>query len=126
MNILQSLNLTQNTNNSYSIIQLLSFILIFAFILILAYYFTKFLAGYKIKSMKKQNINVIETISIGNANIHIIKACGEFFLISSSKEGIRFLTKVDGENIVYNNSQSFTGNLNNYLEKYKNKGDKTN
>lgn len=93
-------------NNSSSFLglgwQLLSIILVFAFVLLLAYYSTRFVAGAKIKNMKKTNMKVVETISLGLNHIHIIKVGKQHFIISQSKEGIRMLSEIDGEELIIN------------------------
>lgn len=79
--------------------QLIFILLIFALVLYLSYYFTKFIAGAKIKNMRRANMKVIETISIGFNNLHIVQVNKQYFLLSSSKEGIRMLAELDKDGI---------------------------
>lgn len=84
-----------NWSSTFSIIgQFFSLICIFIFILFLTFYTTKFLANFKIKSTTKGNINIIETTSIGTNYIHILKVSNQYFLVSSSKEGIRLISEL--------------------------------
>ncbi|WP_317367329.1 flagellar biosynthetic protein FliO [uncultured Tyzzerella sp.] len=91
---------SQSTNFLEMAFQLIFLIFVFVAVIFLAYYSTKFIAGAKIKTMEKNNMKVIETISIGFNNIHIIKVNKQYFLISSSKEGIRILSEINGEDLI--------------------------
>ena len=82
--------------------QLVFLIFVFVVIIFLAYYSTKFIAGSKIKNMSKNNMKVIETISIGFNHIHIIQVNKQYFLVSSSKEGIRMLSEINGHDLIIN------------------------
>lgn len=82
--------------------QLIFLIFVFVVIIFLAYYSTKFIAGSKIKNMSKNNMKVIETISIGFNHIHIIQVNKQYFLVSSSKEGIRMLSEINGHDLIIN------------------------
>ncbi len=84
--------------------QLIFLIIVFVIVILLAYYSTKFIAGTKIKNMKKNNMKIIESISIGFNHIHIIEVNKQYFLISSSKEGIRMLSEIDGNNLILSSS----------------------
>ncbi|MDE6182727.1 MAG: flagellar biosynthetic protein FliO, partial [Eubacteriales bacterium] len=75
--------------------QLIFLIFVFIFVIFLAYYTTKIFAGAKMKTMKNNNMKIIETISIGFNNLHILDINIKYYLISSSKEGIRYLTELD-------------------------------
>ena len=82
--------------------QLIFLIFVFVVIIFLAYYSTKFIAGSKIKNMSKNNMKVIETISIAFNHIHIIQVNKQYFLVSSSKEGIRMLSEINGHDLIIN------------------------
>lgn len=108
--------------------QLIFLIFIFVVVIALAYYSTKLIAGAKIKTMSKNNMKVIETISIGFNHLHIIKVNKQYFLVSSSKEGIRMLSEIDGEDITINEDNvqqlAFEKYLKQYLNNIKNKDKK--
>ncbi len=126
---------SQSTNFLEMAFQLIFLIFVFVAVIFLAYYSTKFIAGAKIKTMEKNNMKVIETISIGFNNIHIIKVNKQYFLISSSKEGIRILSEINEDGIRYLtelnkedislenfiNKISFEENLKMYLKNAKDK-----
>ncbi|WP_250278431.1 flagellar biosynthetic protein FliO [[Clostridium] colinum] len=98
--------------------QLIFLILIFIFVIFLAYYSTKFIANAKIKNMTKNNMKIIETISIGFNYVHIIQVNKQYFLISSSKEGIRILTEIDGKDLIINENNSQSLPFEKYLKQY--------
>lgn len=105
--------------------QLIFLIFAFLVILFLAYYTTKIFAGAKMKTMKNNNMKIVETISIGFNNLHILQINEKYYLISSSKEGIRYLKELDKEEIVIENKElsliPFEENFKSYLEKFKTK-----
>ena len=107
-----------------SIFQILSILFIFIFVIFLAYISTKLIASNKMKNMKSSNMQIIESVNLGFNSLHILKINEKFYLISSSKEGIRYLTELDKENISLENFQntiSFDENLKLYLKKAKDK-----
>lgn len=101
-------------------LQLLSLIIIFLIIVFMAYYVTKTFANTKLNSMKNNNMKIIETISIGFNNLHILKINEDYYLISSSKEGIRYLTMLNKESISELPLQENLSNTNfkNYINKF--------
>lgn len=100
------------------VFQLIFLIIIFLVILYLAYYSTRIIAGSKIKNMRKNNIKIIETISIGFNHIHIVEVNKQYFLISSSKEGIRMLSEIDGEGLIIKDEKLESFQFENYFKNY--------
>ena len=100
--------------------QLIFLIFVFVAIIFLAYYSTKFIAGSKIKNMSKNNMKVIETISIGFNHIHIIQVNKQYFLISSSKDGIRMLSEINGDDLIINQDNIPTLPFEKHLKQYLN------
>lgn len=104
--------------------QILNVIFIFLLVIFLAYITTKIIAGKKIKTMKGNNMQIIETIPLGFNSLHILKVNEKFYLISSSKEGIQYLTELNKDDISldnFENTVSFEENLKLYLKKAKDK-----
>ena len=105
--------------------QLISLIVIFLIVIFLAYNTTKIFANTKTKSMKNNNMKIIETISIGFNHLHILQINQKFYLISSSKEGIKYLAELDKSDIIIqehsNSLPNFEVNFKSYLEKLKTK-----
>lgn len=120
---------SQSTSFLEMAFQLIFLIFVFVVVIFLAYYSTKFIAGAKIKTMTKNNMKVIETISIGVHHIHIIQVNKQYFLISSSKEGIRILSEINGEDLIINddnniNELPFEKQLKQYINNIKKKDKK--
>ena len=115
---------SQSTSFLEMAFQLIFIIFIFVVVVFLAYYSTKFIAGAKIKTMSKNNMKVIETISIGLHHIHIVKVNKQYFLISSSKEGIRMLSEINGDDLIIQdnpNQLPFDKQLKQYINNIKDK-----
>ena len=128
-NFLSNLYSNNWSSNFAALGQFFSIIAIFIFILFLTYYTTKFIANFKMKSTSKGNISIIETISIGTSHLHIIKVSNQHFLVSSSKDGFKFMTEIkdfEPQNIslTENSKQNFIEYFNKHLGKLKNKGGK--
>nr|WP_317358309.1 flagellar biosynthetic protein FliO [uncultured Tyzzerella sp.] len=118
---------SQSTSFLEMAFQLIFLIFIFVLVIFLAYYATRFIAGAKMKNMTKNNMKILETISIGFHHIHIIQVNKQYFLISSSKEGIRMLSEIDGENLEINNNEPslpFEKQLKQYMNNIKTKDKK--
>lgn len=121
MIILSNITKSQSPDFLGMAFQLILLIIVFIFVIFLAYYSTKFIAGFKIKNMTKNNMKILETISIGYNNIHIIQVNKQYFLISSSKEGVRMLSEIDGTDLVFTqnnfNNLSFDKHFKQHLKK---------
>ncbi len=120
---------SQSTSFLEMAFQLIFLIFVFVVVIFLAYYSTKFIAGAKIKNMSKLNMKVIETISIGFHHIHIIQVNKQYFLISSSKEGIRMLSEINGDDLIINDNNNinqlpFEKQLKQYINNIKSKDKK--
>ena len=120
---------SQSTSFLEMAFQLIFLIFVFVVVIFLAYYSTKFIAGAKIKNMSKLNMKVIETISIGFHHIHIIQVNKQYFLISSSKEGIRMLSEINGDDLIINDNNNinqlpFEKQLKQYINSIKSKDKK--
>lgn len=101
--------------------QLVFLIFVFLLVIFLAYYTTKIFAGAKMKTMRNSNMKIIETISIGFNNLHILQINEKYFLISSSKEGIKYLKELDNNDIIIEDKEviltTFEENFKSYLKK---------
>jgi len=80
--------------------QLTNFIIIFIVVCVLAYFTTRLIAGARYGRLGKRNIQIIETVSVGQAAfIHLVRLGNEFILIGVTKGQINFLTKVANDAI---------------------------
>lgn len=76
-------------------------IVMFIGILVLAYYATKFLGKTQGLHLKGTNIEVIETISIGNGRlIQLIRVGQKYIVIAITKEKIEYLAEIPADQII--------------------------
>ncbi len=112
-------------------LEVILFIVVFGAILFLTYVATRFVAGKTSKAMKGKHISLVETVSLGtDKRIHLIKAGGQHFLISSTSKQVQFLDRVeiqeespepDYENPLENNVFDFKKLFDKYVNNYRNK-----
>lgn len=84
-----------------SFVQLLGVLLIFIFVLVITYITTKWLAGYQKSIGKNKNLQVIETVNVGNNKFVSLIAVGKRYItVAVGKEEIHMLTEVDESDLV--------------------------
>jgi flagellar protein FliO/FliZ len=108
--------------------QVILFLLGFGSILFLAYVTTRYVAGKSNRAMKGKHISIVETISLGlDKRIHLVKAGGQYILISTTSKRIDFLTSIDlgtevlqdDENETNKNKFDFKSIFDKYVNTYK-------
>lgn len=112
----------QDINYLGMFFQIVFIVFVFLIVIFLAYFSTKFIGNTRMRAMKSNNMQIIETISIGFNNLHILKINEKFYLISSSKEGIKYLTELEKNCISFDyikNDFSFEENLKKFFKKNK-------
>jgi len=88
---------------------MLRFIAAIGFVSILAYYATKKMAGASISGRKSTNISVVESINLGGyATVKLVKAGEKYLVLGVTKERISFLSEIDSEQIVSQETIDFT------------------
>ena len=114
------------------ILYILGIVLIFCLITYLAYITTRYIAGKTGAASKGKHIRIIETTILGkDKQLLLIKAGGEYLLLSSSGKDIGLIKEIKleeyDENIVFNrqNPLSFSSFLKNNIDKMKNAINKT-
>lgn len=114
---------TTSTVSTFEIIlQLLFIVFIFALILFLATFSTRIIGGNKMKTMRNNNMKVMETISLGTNYLHIVKVAEQYFLVSSSKEGVGMMTELKSEGLNFEENFeifSFEERLKNCIQNFK-------
>ena len=119
--------LTAGMSNIDNLLQLLGVSILFIFILVITYYTTKFVGGAKLSITKNSNFKVLETYKIAqNKYLQLIQIGTRYFVISVSKDDIRFLTELNENEILKQDDvrlqkSSFTDLLNSSLKKLKDK-----
>ncbi|MCL1988143.1 MAG: flagellar biosynthetic protein FliO [Firmicutes bacterium] len=84
-----------STSTAVDLGQFANFIIVFIVVCILAYFTARLLGGVKYGRLGKRNIEIIETIGVGQAAfVHLVRLGNECVLIGVTKGQITFLTKV--------------------------------
>lgn len=92
--------LTAGMSKWDSIFQLVGVSILFIIILVITYYTTKFVGGAKLGMTKNSNFKVLETFKITqNKYLQLIRVGTRYFVISISKDDIRFLAELNEDEI---------------------------
>ena len=83
-----------------SFLKLMVTLLIFVFVLAITYFTTKWVGGYQKIRMKSKNLQVVETIPIGNNKmISLVKAGTVYLIVSVGKEEMHSLGTLTEEQL---------------------------
>lgn len=102
--------------------QIFTFILSLAFVIVMAIWTTRFVATQRFRSTSK-NLQIVESLGIGGqSSICIIKVGTKYCLVGITKEGVRYLSDVNEDDInlelmTNNRPVDFTNVLSKYLKK---------
>ena len=87
-------------NSLDSFIQLIGTLLIFLFVLVITYFVAKWMGGLQQARMKSHNLNLIETIPVGNnKTIGIVEAGEVYLVVSIGKDEIHLLKELSVEQL---------------------------
>ena len=76
-----------------SFLQLISALLIFVFVLLITYFTARWVGSYQKVRMKSKNLQIIESMSVGNnKTICLLKAGTEYLVVAVGKDEIHTLT----------------------------------
>lgn len=107
MNVLMIMVASQGEN----ILKLITALVVFIVVLGVTYWTTKWIGGYQKNHFTGKNIEYIEGLRLSsNKYIQIFRIGGEYVAFVSCKDGVTFLTKIDKEDLVFdeNNQVSKT------------------
>ena len=83
------MNILMISSSLDSFLKLISVLLVFVFVLAITYVVTRWMAGYQKTQMKSKNLQIIETIPMGNNKmVCLLKAGTEFLVVSVGKDEI--------------------------------------
>ena len=89
------MNILMLSSSLDSFLKLISVLLVFVFVLIVTYAVTRWMAGYQKVKMKSKNLQIIETIPVGNNKmICLLKTGKEYLVVSIGKDEIHPLSKL--------------------------------
>ena len=88
------------TSSFQSVMQLIGVVLIFLVVLALTYLTSKWVGGYQRINMKNKNLQIIESIGVGNNKyIALIKAGEEYLVVAIGKDEITMLAQLTEEQL---------------------------
>lgn len=106
------MNILMLSSSLDSFLKLISVLLVFVFVLAITYVVTRWMAGYQKTQMKSKNLQVIETISMGNNKmICLMKAGTEFLVVSVGKDEIHPLMTLTEDQLTDFSYLNDTGSL---------------
>ncbi len=83
-----------------SVVQFITVIIIFAIVLALTYFSTRLVGGIQKNRYVGSNIEVVESIGVGNNKIaQIIRVGDRYYAIISCKDTVTLLGEIDKENL---------------------------
>lgn len=111
-------------NSLNSFLQLVGVLLIFIFVLVITYLTTRWMGGFQKAHSYNKNLQIVETIRVGNNKMISIIAVGtKYIVVSIGKDEVHFLTELTEEELkALPEQQDHTGNesFQNILNKVKN------
>ena len=120
-------------NIANSIFEFITVSLIFVFVLVLCYFTTRWIAGYEKTRTVRQNLELKESIRLGNnRSIAIIRAgVDKYLVVGFGKDEISLLATLTGDDIIeYDDSMNthttasvYGGAFKDVLDRFKNRGD---
>ena len=88
------------TASMESFLQLISALLIFAFVLLITYFTTRWIGSYQRVRMKSKNLQIIESLSVGNnKSICLLKTGTEYLVVAVGKDEVHPLTTLKEEQL---------------------------
>jgi len=84
-----------------SFLQLIGVLIIFVFVLLITWLTTKWLAGYQKGQTKAKNLQLVETIRVGNNKmISIVKAGKKYYVVSVGKDEVHLLGELSRDDLI--------------------------
>ena len=84
-----------------SVLKLITLLIIFAIVLLVTYYVTVWIGNYQRKSYANGNIQIIEAKQVANNKyIYVARIGNEYFALSSGKDNLSVISKLDEEGLV--------------------------
>ena len=120
------------SSSTESFLELLGVLLIFLFVLVITWLATRYMANFQKSKNAGNNMQVIETISIGNGKYLSLVALGEIYLVVSvGKDEVPLISKITKEELpncvteaAFGHTESFQQLLQRTKEKLGNNSDK--
>lgn len=83
-----------------SFLQLIGVLLIFVFVLVITYFTTRWMGGFQKAQYYNKNLQIVETIRVGNNKMISIIAVGtKYIVVSIGKDEVHYLTEITEEEL---------------------------
>lgn len=83
-----------------SFVQLLGALVIFAFVLVITYFTTRWIGNYQKTNMHNQNLQLIESVGMGNNKfISLVKAGKVYLVVAVGKDEVTLLAQLTEEQL---------------------------
>ena len=90
------------TSSLQSVMELIGVVLIFLVVLLLTYFTSKWIGGYQRINMKNKNMQIIESLSVGNNKyICLVKAGEVYLVVAVGKDEITMLAQLTKEQLTF-------------------------
>ncbi|MDE6208849.1 MAG: flagellar biosynthetic protein FliO [Lachnospiraceae bacterium] len=84
------------------VLRFIALLVVFAIVLGVTYFVTRWIGSFQKEKYSKGNIKIIEAKQIGNNKfIYIAKIGNDYFALSSGKENLSLIGKIDEEGITF-------------------------
>ena len=88
------------SSSFHSLVQLIGALIIFAFVLGITYLTTRWMGGFQKSRSNNKNLQIIETINVGNNKyISIVEAGTVYLVVSVGKDEVHLLTQLTREQL---------------------------
>lgn len=88
------------TGSLDNFLRFVSALIVFLLVLGITYIVTRWIGSYQKVQLKNRNMQVVETLRIGNNRfIHLVKVADEYLVIGLGKDGIQLLSKLDDKSV---------------------------
>lgn len=83
-----------------SFIELIGALLIFVFVLMVTWLVTRWMGGYQKSKRKNTNLDIVETMPVGNSKyISIVRTGNKYLAVSIGKDEIHLLTELEASDL---------------------------
>lgn len=84
-----------------SVLKLITLLIVFAIVLFITYFVTVYIGNFQKKRLSNGNIQIIEAQQVGNNKyIYVARIGNEYFALSSGKDNLSVISKIDKEGLV--------------------------
>ena len=87
-----------STSQEKNLLELVGVLIIFVFVLLITYLTTKWMGGFQKAKFKNRNMQILETISIGNnKTLSIVSVGKRYFVVAVGKDNVQLISEIQEE-----------------------------